>query len=308
MMLNKKSYQLCSLFCLFAVAAALSYGANFTYDGVHRRDPISELEQRTINATAEIFCTDTKTGRQRASTGFFLNLGQDNDAVIMVASGHSFRNVVDNEYYTGCIFKPYGSEQLFPLDNNVSGDLVQENPAVYIKNDWGISILSASLGTSSTSAIQISRRSYEELHSLLQSGLGEIKFYGRNMLPDQGETRIQISDNCSIWEPTPRAILGAGHSIYTNCDSTGSSSGGALVIELEDGSVEAIGIMFGAIHTVATVNRILGDNASTMTIKDVEHAINYIPSPDTIINIAVPLIPGMREQSLSDLFDEIMAL
>lgn len=305
MMLNKKSYQLCCLFCLY-ITAGLSYGANFTYDGINRRDPISDAEQRTINATAEIFCTDTKTGKQRASTGFFLNLGQDNDAVIMIASGHSFRNVVDNEYYTGCIYRPYGSERLFPLDNNISGDLVQENPAVYIKNDWGVSILSASPAPSNT--IQLSRRSYEELHSLLQSGLGEIKFYGRNMLPDHGETRIQISDNCSIWEPTPRAILGAGHSIYTNCDSTASSSGGALVIELDDGSVEAIGIMFGAIHTVSTVNRILGDNASTMTIKDVEHAIDFIPAPDTIVNIAVPLIRGMREQSLSELFDEFMGL
>lgn len=305
-MLSNKSTQLCGLFCLY-LAATLSYGANFIYDGINKRDPISEAELNTINATAEIFCTDTKTGKQRASTGFFLNLGQNNDAVIMVASGHSFRNAADNEYYTGCIYRPYGSMQLFPLENNVSGDLVQENPAVYIKNDWGVSILSAPQDTP-RSAIQLSNRSYEELHNMLQSGLGEIKFYGRNMLPDQGETRIQISDNCSIWEPTPRAILGEGHSIYTNCDSTASSSGGALVIELDDGSVEAIGIMFGAIHTVSTVNRILGENASTMTIKDVEHAINFIPSPDTIINIAVPLIPGMREQSLSELFDEILDL
>ena len=66
--------------------------------------------------------------------------------------------------------------------------------------------------------------------------------------------------------------------------------------------------MFGAIHTVATVNRILGDDASTMTIKDVEHEINFIPSPETIINIAVPLIPDMREQGLSDIFDEFMGL
>jgi len=66
--------------------------------------------------------------------------------------------------------------------------------------------------------------------------------------------------------------------------------------------------MFGAIHTVRTVNQLLGDRASTMTIADIEHAINIIPSPETIINIAVPLIPGMREQKFDELFKEFSAL
>ncbi|PCJ42741.1 MAG: hypothetical protein COA71_04350 [SAR86 cluster bacterium] len=305
-MLSKKLLQLSCLLCLLSTAELLN-GANFTYDGINRRDPLTVLEQNTINATGKIFCNDAKTGRQKVSTGFFLDLGQDSEHYLLIASGHSFRDASDNEYHSGCLFRPYGSEQLFALDNNVTGDLAQTNPAVYIKNDWGVSILASATGITSN-AIPLSNRTYQELHNLLQAGLGEIKFYGGNLIPDQGEARIQISDNCSIWQPTARAILGSGHSLYTNCDSTGSSSGGALVIELNDGSVEAIGIMFGAIHTVATVNRLLGENASTMTIADIEHAIDIIPSPDTIINIAVPLIPGMREQSLSDLFNEIMDL
>ncbi len=303
-MFNKKYFQLCFVSCLYA-AAALAYGANFTYDGINRRDPVNELERNVIGATGQIFCKDTNTGGQRVSTGFFLDIGQGSENSLLIASGHSFRDASNNEFYNECRFKSYGSEQMIALENNVTGDLVQPNPADYIKNDWGLSVLSADT-TITSKAILLSNRTYQELHSLLQAGLGEIKFYGGNLIPDQGEARIQISDNCSIWQPTPRAILGAGHSLYTNCDSTGSSSGGALVIELHDGSVEAIGIMFGGIHTVTTVNRILGENASTMTIKDVEYAIDMIPSPETIINIAVPLIPGMREQSLNDLFDEFL--
>ncbi len=304
-MFNNKYSQSCFVFCLYVVAA-LAYGANFTYDGINRRDPNNDLERNTIDATGEIFCKDTKTGGQRVSTGFFLDIGQGDKNYLLIASGHSFRDTSDNEFYAECSFRPYGSELMIALENNVTGALVQSNPAVYIKNDWGVSIL-ASDENITIKTIPLSNRTYQELYSLLQAGLGEIKFYGGNLSPDQGEARIQISDNCSIWQPTPRAILGAGHSLYTNCDSTGSSSGGALVIELYDGSVEAIGIMFGAIHTVATVNLILGENASTMTIKDVEHAIDIIPSPETIINIAVPLIPGMREQSLNDLFDEFLS-
>lgn len=304
-MINNKYFQLCFVFCLYAVAA-LTYGANFTYDGINRRDPNNDLEKNTIDATGEIFCKDTKTGGQRVSTGFFLDIGQGNKNYLLITSGHSFRDTSDNEFYTECSFRPYGSELMIALENNVTGALVQSNPAVYIKNDWGVSILASDVNIP-IKTIPLSNRTYQELYSLLQAGLGEIKFYGKNLNPDQGEARIQISDNCSIWQPTPRAILGAGHSLYTNCDSTGSSSGGALVIELYDGSVEAIGIMFGAIHTVATVNRILGDNASTMTIQDVEHAIDVIPSPETIINIAVPLIPGMREQTLNVLFDEFLS-
>ena len=305
-MFNKTIFRLNILFCSFFIAA-LSSAANFTYDGVHRRDPISELERNTIEATGEIFCRSPITNDLRVSTGFLIDLGQISGDTILITSGHSFREISDNENRTDCNFKLYGSDQRIPLDNNVTGNIVQENPAAFIKNDWGVSILPSDIGVA-RNAIPISNKSHEELHNLLRAGLAEIKFYGGNQMPELGEARIQISDNCSIWEATPRAILGAGHSIYTNCDSTGSSSGGALVIELDDGSVEAIGIMFGAIHTVATVNRILGDDASTMTIKDVEHEINFIPSPETIINIAVPLIPGMREQGLSDIFDEFMGL
>ncbi len=225
----------------------------------------------------------------------------------MLASGHSFRDTSNNEFHTECKFRPYGSDLIVNLENNVTGGLIQQDPSVYIKNDWELSILSSDSNVTGNK-LTLSNRTYQELHSLLQAGLGEIKFYGGNLIPDEGEARIQISDNCSIWQPTPRAILGAGHSIYTNCDSTGSRPGGPLVLELYDSSVEVIGIMFGAIHTVTTVNRILGDNASTMTIKDVEHAINVIPSPETIINIAVPLIPGMREQSLNELFNELLGL
>jgi hypothetical protein len=87
---------------------------------------------------------------------------------------------------------------MFPLENNVSGDLVQLNPAVYIKNDWGVSVLTSDVSIASNT-IQLSNRSYLELNNLLQAGLGEIKFYGGNLNPNQGEARIQISDNCSIW-------------------------------------------------------------------------------------------------------------
>ncbi len=305
-MLNKKYLQCTSLLSL-SLLAAIAYGANFTYDGISRRDPNSELERSTISATGEIFCKDTKTGGQRVSTGFFIDIGQASKNSLLVASGHSFRDTSNNEFYAECTFRPYGSDLIINLENNITGGLIQQDPSVYIKNDWGLSILSSDESATGTS-LSLSNRTYQELHSLLQAGLGEIKFYGGNLIPDEGAARIQISDNCSIWQPTPRAILGAGHSIYTNCDSTGSSSGGPLVIELYDGSVEVIGIMFGAIHTVTTVNRILGDNASTMTIKDVEHAIDVIPSPETIINIAVPLVPGMREQSLNDLFDQLLGL
>ena len=303
-MFSKKYFRLCSVFCFFAVAA-LSYGANFTYDGINRRDPLNELERNTISATGRVYCTESKTGRRLVTTGFLIDIGQERKNSILIASGHSFRDSSNDEYHSDCIFRPYGSDTLISLDTIVAGNLAQSNPAVFIKNDWGVGLIPLNVNILGN-AIPLRNRTYQELHSLLQAGLGEIKFYGGNLIPEQGEGRIQISDNCSVWQPTPRAILGAGHSLYTNCDSTGSSSGGPLVTELNDGSVEVIGIMFGAIHTVTTVNRILGDKASTMTIKDVEHAIDIIPSPETIINIAVPLIPGMREQRLNDLFDEFL--
>jgi len=289
------------------VFTAPVYAANFTYDGVNRRDPGNELEQNTIEATGEIFCTAAKTGQLKATTGFLLDLGENSEQPVLITSGHTFRDSSDDEFHSDCRIRPYGSKQTFPLLDNFAGNLAQVNPADFIKNDWGLSILPAeALAVMNT--ITLSNRSYDEIYRLLQAGLGEIKFYGGNQIPEQGSARIQISDNCSIWQPTPRALLGSGHSIYTNCDSTGSSSGGALVLELYDGSVEAIGIMFGAIHTVRTVNQLLGDRASTMTIADIEHAINIIPSPETIINIAVPLIPGMREQKFDELFKEFSAL
>ncbi len=73
LMFNKKYHQLSCVFFLCAVAV-LAYGANFTYDGINRRDPRNDLERNTIDATGEIFCKDSKTGRQLASTGFFLIL------------------------------------------------------------------------------------------------------------------------------------------------------------------------------------------------------------------------------------------
>jgi len=304
-MFNKKFFQYACLYCLYA--ATLSYGANFTYDGVNRRDPVNELERNTINATGNVFCKEVKTGRQLVTTGFLIDIGQDRQNAILITSGHGFRDSTDDEYHRDCIFRPYGSEHFIAIENIIAGNLAQIDPAVFIKNDWGVCHIPSNENTVGD-AIPLSNKTYQQLHSLLQAGLGEIKFYGGNLIPDQGEARIQVSDKCSIWQPTPRAILGAGHSIYTNCDSTGSSSGGPVVFESYDGSVEVIGIMFGAIHTVTTVNRILGDNAATMTIKDVENAIDIIPSPETIINIAVPLIPGMREQSLNDLFERLSGL
>jgi hypothetical protein len=303
-MFNKKYFRCFCLTGLYAVAA-LSYGANFTYDGINRRDPENELERNTIGATGNVFCKEAKTGRQLVTTGFLIDIGQERQNAILITSGHGFRDSSDDEYHSDCIFRPYGSEYVIPIEDIVAGNLAQPNPAVFIKNDWGVGHIPPNENMVGN-AIPLSNKTYQELHSLLQAGLGEIKFYGGNLIPDQGEARIQVSDNCSIWQPTPRAILGAGHSLYTNCDSTGSSSGGPVVFESYEGSVEVIGIMFGAIHTVTTVNSILGDNASTMTIKDVENAIDIIPSPETIINIAVPLIPGMREQSLSDLFDGLL--
>lgn len=305
-MFSKTAFRVSLLFSAMLIVAS-SYGANFTYDGVNRRDPENDLELRTIEASGEIFCIAAKTGQLKATTGFLLDLGQEFERPLLITSGHTFKDVSDDALNTGCYFRPYNSDREIPLENNFAGALAQANPANFIKNDWGVSILPSTTELSSI-AIPISNRTHEELHGLLRAGQAEIKFYGGNQLPLEGEPRIQISDNCSIWEPTPRAILGAGHSLYTNCDSTGSSSGGPLVIEMDDGSIEAIGIMFGAIHTVSTVNQILGDDASTMTIRDVEHAINYIPSPETIINIAVPLIPGMREQGLSDIIDEFIGL
>ncbi len=71
------------------------------------------------------------------------------------------------------------------------------------------------------------------------------------------------------------------------------------MLEIEEGDIEVIGIMFGAIHTVETVNSILGETVASMTIADVEDAIHVIPSPETIINVAIPLILNMRSPSIS---------
>ncbi len=291
---------------LFVVTSSV-YAANFTYDGVNRRDPSNELEQLTINATGEIYCVEAKTGQLKATTGFLLDLGEGSEQPLLITSGHTFKDIKDDEFHSDCRIRPYGSDQEFPLQNNFAGDLAQVNPADFIKNDWGLSILPAE-ALAAMNTIALSHRTYEQIYRLLQAGLGEIKFYGGNQIPEEGKARIQVSDNCSIWQPTPRALLGAGHSIYTNCDATGSSSGGVLVLELYDGSVEAIGIMFGAIHSVRTVNQLLGDQVDSMTIADIEHAIHIIPSPETIINIAVPLISDMRERKFNALFNEFSGL
>jgi len=77
------------VFCFFAVAA-LSYGANFTYDGINRRDPLNELERNTISATGRVYCTESKTGRRLVTTGFLIDIGQERKNSILIASGHSF--------------------------------------------------------------------------------------------------------------------------------------------------------------------------------------------------------------------------
>ena len=143
---------------------------------------------------------------------------------------------------------------------------------------------------------------------LLAEDKGEIKLYSRNQEPNEGIPRIQVSDKCSIWQPTPRAILGSGHSLYTNCDSASSGSGGALVIEFTDGRVEAIGIMSGSVQTNSVLKRILAAYPNKLSMEEVHHAIDIIPSPESIINIAIPLIPGMRERSLEELFDDYLNL
>lgn len=278
------------------------YAANFTYDGINRRDPVSPVEQRVIAATGDIRCTAAKTGQTRISTGFLLDIGQGSEFSLLITSGHSFRDISDNEFHPECSYQPFGRQDMRPLVNRRAGDLVHPNPADFIKNDWGADL---ETGLASGDGIPISNRSFNQLMSLLEMGLAEVKLYAGNRNPVQGDARIQVSDSCSVWKPTPRAILGAGHSLYTNCDATGSSSGGPLVVEFIDGRVEAIGIMFGAIHTVETVNRLLGDDAATRTIADIEDAISEVPSPETIINVAVSLLPGMRSQSLDDFLSSL---
>ena len=84
---------------LYAVAA-MAYAANFTYDGINRRDPNNDLERNTIGATGEIFCKDIKTGGQRVSTGFFIDIGQGRKNSLLVASGHSFRVTSGTHFHT----------------------------------------------------------------------------------------------------------------------------------------------------------------------------------------------------------------
>jgi hypothetical protein len=136
-MFNKKYFRCFCLTGLYAVAA-LSYGANFTYDGINRRDPENELERNTIGATGNVFCKEAKTGRQLVTTGFLIDIGQERQNAILITSGHGFRDSSDDEYHSDCIFRPYGSEYVIPIEDIVAGNLAQPNPAVFIKNDWGV--------------------------------------------------------------------------------------------------------------------------------------------------------------------------
>ncbi|MAM70081.1 MAG: hypothetical protein CMP91_02895 [Gammaproteobacteria bacterium] len=273
---------------------------NFTYDGINRRDPLTETENLTIQATGEVFCIAANSGEQRGASGFFIDAGQPNEFTLLLSSGHSFRDNTDNQYHHDCLFRPVAEEALLPLDNIRAGNLLQADPADFIRNDWGLSVMT---GLRVPHAIPMTQRSFEQLMNILESGEGEIKLYAGNRSPAQGAPRIQISDQCSVWKPVPGAILGAGHSLYTNCDATESSSGGALVLEFSDGRVEAIGIMFGAIHTTATVNRLLAQHEGASSIADIETAIDMIPSPTTIINVAVPLLSDMQPDGLRVLLD-----
>lgn len=295
------------IYCLFylLIAGMSAMAANFTYDGINRRDPISDIELNTFAAVGQIRCNRVKTGEPRVATGFSLDIGQGDDFALIMTSGHVLRDQSDNEFNLACHFVKNGSASQLAMERKYAGNLVQEHAADFIKNDWGATIIRPSPFIES---IPVSHYRFEELMQLLAEDKGEIKLYSRNQEPTEGAARVQVSDKCSIWLPTSRAILGAGHSLYTNCDSASSGSGGALVIEFTDGRVEAIGIMSGSVQTTAIQQRILGAYPGNLSMEDVHHAIDLIPSPDSIINIAIPLIPGMRETSLEELFDEYLSL
>lgn len=304
-MLTRQCFKISLSASLALVLAASVEAANFTYDGINRRDPVGAVELNTYAAVGQIQCNRVATGEPRVSTGFALDIGQGDAFTLVMTAGHVLREQSDNKFNLGCQFFKNGSVRQVELEDKYTGNLVQQETADFIKNDWGATVLRSGPFMQS---IPLSRHSFDELMQLLAADMGEIKLYARNQEPVTGNARVQVSDKCSIWQPTPNAILGAGHSLYTNCDSASSGSGGALVFEYKDGRVEAIGIMSGSVQTTTSLKRILGENTGNLSLEDVHHAIDLIPSPDTIINIAVPLIPDMRESALNALFDENLGL
>ena len=304
-MLKIKFIQKALFLWLTLALTAFVDAANFTYDGINRRDPVGEVELRTFAAVGQIQCNRVKTGAPRVSTGFVLDIGQGDDFALIMTSGHVLRDQTDNEFNLDCLFVKNNSSSSQPLEHKHAGNLVQEQAADFIKNDWGATIVRPN---PFLERIAVSNYTFDELMQLLAEDKGEIKLYSRNQEPNEGIPRIQVSDKCSIWQPTPRAILGSGHSLYTNCDSASSGSAGALVIEFTDGRVEAIGIMSGSVQTNSVLKRILAAYPNKLSMEEVHHAIDIIPSPESIINIAIPLIPGMRERSLEELFDDYLNL
>ncbi len=156
-----------------------SYAINFTYDGINKRDPESEIEKSTVRSTGKIYCNAAKTGRSRLSTGFFIDIGQGEETGLILSSGHALKDINDGEANKNCRFVPFGVENTIensvPLTETEAGNLVQENSRDFIKNDWGLTKLELS---SPVKTIPITSKTYAELMAFLQAGKGKIKLYG----------------------------------------------------------------------------------------------------------------------------------
>ncbi|MDT8397379.1 MAG: hypothetical protein RQ899_02050 [Pseudomonadales bacterium] len=217
---------------------------------------------------------------------------------LVISSGHGFTDLQTFQFHPECFYKPYLAKSARPLDERKTGPLAQNNNLNAIRNDWGISVFRR---IESSGQLTMSTRTFEEVMESIESGAAVVKLYSTTLADVLDDSTVEVSDQCTIMRPGPRALLGTNSVLYTNCDQVPGNSGGPLVLEFKDGTVEVVGIIVGTVQANSTANTILASQSEATKIADV-HSVDIEPDTETMINIAIPLIPQMQPLSMSEAF------
>ena len=210
----------------------------FTFNGDNRRPFRSKAECRAIQATGIVTCKTE--GESIFGSGFVISTGDGNS--IVLTAGHVIRSSKDNTMSAPCQYEPSGQRPWRVKAKRAPKRAgLDEFSDEYVRKDWGMLLLEGEL----PQTLSLTQKGKEQIFQLLDSGEAPLKLYSRHFNPPQSRRpQIQISDNCELLRPRGRGDLrgGSPHIVYHTCDAVSGGSGGALALELADGTMEAIGL------------------------------------------------------------------